>query len=323
MNRRELLILGAGTAIAWPLSVRAQQTPTSKRLGWLARYLEPSTSQAFIEKLGQLGWVEGKNLIIDRRFGSDRESYTRAAAELVALRADALFRVGAPDVEALLAATRTTPIVFATISDPIALGFIKSLSRPGGNVTGIASMTPDLELKQIELIHELLPRARRLSMLRDQQFPGSEARFAADEKMALSLGLALVRRQAANIEKITAAFAAAAADRDDAIHVEFSGSILAEKERVIELAAHYRLPAIYGVRPFTEIGGLISYGPIYLENFRRAAAFVDRILLGAKPEDLPVEEPTRFELVINLKTAKALGLTIPQLLLAQVDEVIE
>jgi len=318
-RRRDLLIAAALIGIS---PAAAQQTPTSKRLGWLARYLETSTS-IFIETLGRLGWVEGKNLIIDRRFGDTRESYARAAAELVALRPDALYGVGAPDVEALLAATRTIPIVFSTVSDPITLGFVKSLSRPGGNVTGIASMTPDLELKQIELIHELLPGAKRISMLRDRQFPGSETRFAADEKVAPSLGLTLVRRQASNIEEITAAFAVAASDRDDAIHVEFSGLTLGERKRVAELAAHYSLPAIYGVRPYIETGGLLSYGPIYSANFQRAAAFVDKIFRGAKPENLPSEEPTRFELVINLKTAMALGLTVPQLLLARADEVIE
>jgi putative tryptophan/tyrosine transport system substrate-binding protein len=318
-RRRDLLI--AATLVGGSPAA-AQQAPTSKRLGWLARDQVTSTSQIFIETLGRLGWVEGKSLVIDRRFAVNRDSYARASAELVALRPDAVVGVGAPDVEALLAVTRTVPIIFATVSDPVTLGFVKSLSRPGGNVTGITSMTPDLELKQIELIHELLPGARRISTLRDRQFPGSEMRFTADEKAALSLGLTLVRRQAGNVAEINAA-AAAAADQDDAIHVEFSGLTLVERKRVAELAAQYRLPAIYGVRPYIEAGGLICYGPIYSENFQRAAAFVDKILRGAKPEDLPVEEPTRFELVINSKAAQALGLAVPRSLLARADEVIE
>jgi putative ABC transport system substrate-binding protein len=234
VRRRDFLIAATLVGVS-PAS--AQQSPTTKRLGWLTRNQVTTTSQIFIETLGRLGWVEGKTLIIDRRFGSDRQSYAAAAAELVARRPDAFFGVGAPDVEALLAATHSIPIVFATVSDPVALGFVKSLNRPGGNVTGITSMTPDLELKQIELIHELLPGAKRISMLRDRQFPGSETRFAADEKVAPSLGLTLVRRQAGNIEEITAAFAAAA-DRDDAIHVEFSGLTLGERERVAELGTH-------------------------------------------------------------------------------------
>jgi putative ABC transport system substrate-binding protein len=319
-RRRDLLIAATRVGVS---PAAAQQSPASKRLGWLARDQGTSTSQIFIETLGRLGWVAGKSLVIDRRFAGNRDSCARASSELVALRPDALFGVGAPDVEALLAVTRTVPIIFATVSDPITLGFVENLSRPGDNVTGITSMTSDLELKQIELIHELFPGARRISMLRDRQFPGSEMRFAADDKAAPSLGLTVVRRQAGNIEEINAAFAAAAADQDDATHIEFSGLTLVERKRVTELVAHYRLPAIYGVRPCIEAGGLICYGPIYSDNFRRAAAFVDKIFRGAKPEDLPVDEPTQFELVINSKTAQALGLTIPRSLLTRADEVIE
>jgi len=184
-------------------------------------------------------------------------------------------------------------------------------------------MTPELELKQLELTRDLLPRARRISMLRDPRNPGTETRFATDEGAAPSLDFALVRRWAGSADEIEAAFAAASADRDDAIHVEFSGFTLLVRARIAELASLYRLPVVCGLRPYTEAGWLLSYGPIYSDNFERAAVLVDKILRGAKPAVLPVEQPTRFELVVNLKTAKALGITVPPSILDLADEVIE
>jgi putative ABC transport system substrate-binding protein len=300
----------------------AQQSVTEARIGWLGRG-DTGSWRVFAAILGRLGWVEGKNLAIDLRFADSSERDAQATAELIALRPDVLVGVGGPDVEALLAATRTIPIVFITVSDPVALGFVESLPRPGGNVTGVSSMTPELELKQLELVHDLLPHARRISMLRDPHNPGTETRFATDQAGAPSLGLTLVQRRAGDAEEIEAAFAAASADGDDAIHIEFSGFTLLMRARIAELAARYRLPAVGGLRPYTEAGGLLSYGQIYSDNFERAAVLVDKILRGAKPADLPVEQPTRFELVVNLKTAKALGLTVPPSILARADEVIE
>jgi putative ABC transport system substrate-binding protein len=319
VNRRRLLVASALAAAVEPITAVAQQTATEARIGWLSRG-DTGSWRVFAAILARLGRVDGKNLAIDHRFANSNE---RAAAELVALHPNALIGVGGPDVEALLGETRTIPIVFITVSDPVALGFVESLPRPGGNVTGVSSMTPELELKQLELIHDLLPQARRISMLRDPRNPGTETRFETDEWAAPSLGLALARRWAGSAEEIEAAFAAATADRDDAIHVEFSGFTLIERARIAELASRYRLPMLCGLRPYAEAGGLLSYGPIYSDNFERAAVLVDKILRGAKPADLPVEQPTKFELVVNLKTARALGLTISPAILARADEVIE
>jgi putative tryptophan/tyrosine transport system substrate-binding protein len=263
MKRRRLLVASALVAAVGPITAVAQQSATEARIGWLGRG-DTGSWRVFAAILGGLGWVESKNLAIDRRFADSDE---RAAAELVALHPDVVIVVGGPDVEALLAETRTIPIVFITVSDPVALGFVESLARPGGNVTGVSSMTPELELKQLELIHDLLPQARRISMLRDPRNPGTETRFAADQRAAPSLGLALVRRSAGSAEEIEAAFAAASADRNDAIHVEFSGFTLLARARIAELASRYRFPTFCGLRPYTEAGGLLSYGPIYSDNF--------------------------------------------------------
>jgi putative tryptophan/tyrosine transport system substrate-binding protein len=319
MKRRALLGVSALVAAVGPIAAVAQQQATEARLGWLGRG-DTEAWRGFAAILGRLGWVEGKNLTIDRRFA---DSNKHAAAELVALHPDALIGVGGPDVQALLSETRTIPIVFITVSDPVALGFVKSLPRPGGNVTGVSSMTPELELKQLELIRDLLPQAKRVSMLRDPRNPGTETRFAADQQAAPSLGLTLVRRWAGSADEIEAAFAAASADRDDAVHIEFSGFTLLQRVRTAELASRYRLPMLCGLRAYAEAGGLLSYGPIYSDNFERAAVLVDKILRGAMPADLPVEQPTKFELVVNLKTAKALSLTVPRSMLDLADEVIE
>jgi ABC-type uncharacterized transport system substrate-binding protein len=307
--------------VAW--SAGAQQSTGTIHLGWLARGQVPSSFRAFLDTLRRLGWIEGRNLLIQRRLVESGEAYEKAAVELVAARPDALFAPGGPDVAALLAQTRSIPIVFAAVSDPVALSFVQSLARPGGNVTGVSTMTPELEVKQLELLRDLLPEAKRVSMLRDSQNPGSESRLAIDLNSARSIGLTLVRREIRSLEDIEGAFSAAASDHDDAVHVEFSGTTLIERERIVGLASRYRLPAIYGVRPYAEAGGLLAYGPVYAENFKRAAILADKIFRGAKPSELPVEEPTRFELVINEKTAKELGLTVPLPLLTRADEVID
>jgi putative ABC transport system substrate-binding protein len=321
MRRRDFCISLAGLVAAKP--AWAQGSAGKVHLGWLARGQVPSSNRALIDMLRHLGWVEGRNITIERRFVNPGESYDEAAAELVAARPDVLFGAGSSDVAALLAKTHSIPIVFAACSDPVGLGFVESLARPGGNVTGVSTMTPELEVKQLELVRELLPEARRVAMLRDSQNPGSESRFTIDLKSAPSLGLTLVRRQFHSWANIEDAFSATAADRDDAIHVEFSGAMLVNRNHIAALASQYRLPAIYGVRPFAEAGGLLSYGPLYSENFKEAAILIDKIIRGAKPNELPVEEPARFELVINTKSAKELGLTVPLSLLTRADEVIE
>jgi len=225
--------------------------------------------------------------------------------------ADLLVGVGAEDVEALRAATNTIPIVFIVVSDPVALGYAQTLARPGGNLTGVASMTGDLELKQLELAHELLPEAKRISMLRQPDNPGSSDRFDADKAAAATLGLALVRRQTTIASDIDAAFAAAAADHDDAIHVEVSGLTINDNARIAELAARYRLPTICGLRAYTTVGALLSYGSTPSENYREAAVLVDKILRGAEPAELPVEQPTKFESLASSHNRAAGLMTVP------------
>jgi putative tryptophan/tyrosine transport system substrate-binding protein len=323
MKRRDLIALVPLSVALSSLSAVAQQTPPKKRLGLLAVGDVSGGQSVFAKTLEQLGWTEGKSLIIDRRFWGIPERLAPSAVDLVALRPDVLVGVGADDVKALRAATNTIPIVFIVVSDPVALGYAQTLARPGGNITGVASMTPELELKQLELVHELLPEAKRISMLRDLENPGSSDRFDADQVAAATLGLALVRRQTTSASDIDAAFAAAAADHDDAVHVEFSGLTIRENARIAKLAARYRLPTICGSRAYTTVGALLSYGSAPSENYRAAAVLVDKVLRGAEPAELPIEQPTKFELVINLKTAKVLGLTVPQSLLARADELIE
>ena len=325
MVRRGLwygIVLSAGVTLSGASAI-AQQVPANVRVGYLSFTQVTNARLTFDDTLRRLGWVEGRNLVLDRRFVGDVDRYARAAAELVAAHPDVLVGVGGQDVLALRGVTRTIPIVFITVSDPVVLGFAESLARPGGNVTGISAMTPELEVKQLELLRGLVPGAKRISMLRNANNPGSAERFVADAAAVAGFGITLVRRDGDGAGDIDAAFAAAAAERDDAIHIEFSAKFLVEKDRIIGLAARYRLPAVFGVRDFAEAGGLLSYGPNYRASFKRAAELVDKILRGARPSDIPVEQPTHFELVINLVTAKALGLTIPLTILAGADDVID
>jgi|SRR5271166_981564 len=311
-------------AALWAGPACAQNVPANARLGWLAVGQATNTWTTFDETLHRLGWIEGRNLVVDRRLaGEDADRYARAAADLVAARPDVIVGVGGRDVAALRAVTSTIPIVFVTVSDPVALGFAESLARPGENVTGVSAMTPELELKQLQLLRDLVPGARRISMLRNSHSPGSDTRFALDAAGVATLGVTLVRREADSAGDIDAAFAAAVADHDDAIHIEFYGTFLIEKTRIADLATRYRLPAVFGVSGFAEAGGLLSYGPDYEENYKHAAILVDKILRGARPGDLPIEQPTTFKLVVNLKTAKVLGVTLPQSILFRADETIE
>jgi ABC-type uncharacterized transport system substrate-binding protein len=311
-----LIPLAAAPAIGQPVS-------PPKRLGWLAVQEMTAGPRVFEETLRRLGWKEGQDLIIERRYVGNGDAYAQAAAELAAAKPDVLVGVGAADIVPLIATTKTIPIVFCLVADPVAGGFVTSLRSPGGNVTGIASMSAALEPKQLQLLHELLPQAKRILMLRDPRQPGTDAHLIADQAAAPSLGLELVIRKIGSAASVDAAFAAVSGVHVQAVHVEFSGRVLRHKERIVRHVSSARLPAIYGARAFVDAGGLVSYGALYLDNFRRAAVLVDKILRGAKPADLPVEEPTRFELVLNLKAARSLGLSIPQSILVRADEVIE
>jgi len=318
VRRREFLL--AAALLAGASRTAAQQPPANARVGWLA-HGDTMPRHFFDEALARLGWVEGKNLVIERRFGgSTGEQIASAAAELVAWRPDVIVALGTIDARPVLALTRAIPIVVVTSADPVGQGLGTSLARPGGSVTGIAAPTGELVPKLLELARDLIPGADRVSLLRNPEGPGNVEPPAA---VGAALGLKIAIRGASRPDELDAAFAAAASDGDRAMVVQMSPLTFEERWRVAGLAAHFRLPAVYPVRDYAEAGGLLSYGPVLSDNFKRCAALVDKILRGASPAELPFEQPTHYELVVNLKTAKALALTIPPSILVRVDEVIE
>ena len=318
MRRRDLLI--AVAMVAGISRVAAQPPPAHARVGWLA-HGDTMPRHFFDEALARLGWVEGKNLVIERRFGgSTGKQIASAAAELVAWRPDVIVALGTIDARPVLALTRAIPIVVVTSADPVGQGLGTSLARPGGSVTGIAAPTGELVPKLLELARDLIPGADRVSLLRNPEGPGNVEPPAA---VGAELGLKIAIRGASRPDELDAAFAAAASDGDRAMVVQMSPLTFEEPWRVAGLAARFRLPAVYPVRDYAEAGGLLSYGPVLSDNFKRCAALVDKILRGASPAELPFEQPTHYELVVNLKTAKTLALTIPPSILARADEVIE
>jgi putative tryptophan/tyrosine transport system substrate-binding protein len=327
MRRRAFITLLGGAA-AWPLAARAQQGERVRRIGVLMNSTaDDAVSQdrltAFVQGLQELGWTVGRNLQIDYRWGAGNvERYRIFAAELVALTPDILVTVGAPAVEALQRATRTVPIVFTSVTDPVGGGLVASLARPGGNTTGFTLSEYGLSGKWLELLKEIAPRVMRTAVLRDPVAVGI-GQFAAIQAVAPSLQVELSPvdvRDAGEIERAVTAFA----DRPNgALIVTASAFTMIHRELIIALARRHQLPAVYPFRYYITSGGLISYGPDPIDLARRAASYVDRILKGESPADLPVQNPTKYELVINLKTAKALGLEIPPTLLARADKVIE
>ena len=321
MMRRNLL-LGAAAAVVGR-RVAAQPAQKSARIGFIVTgKLWPR--RHFDEAMQRLGWAEGRNLAVDRRVtGEDSERRKTAAAELIATNPDVIVAAGTLDAQTVLALTRTIPIVVIRGQDLVETGLVNSLARPGGNDTGIVVRGEELDGKRLELLHELMPAAARISVLGYTRGPRSAPRAAAIEALARPLGMRVTARMVSEAGEIDGAFAACAADHDQAVLVQGSSLIFENQPRLVALAAQYHLPAIYQLREFVDSGGLLSYGEVTRENFERAASLVDKILKGAKPADLPVEQPTRFELVVNLKTAKALGLTIPPAILARADEVIE
>jgi putative tryptophan/tyrosine transport system substrate-binding protein len=328
IKRRDFITLIGGAGAAWPLKAPAQQGERMRRVGVLMNATAgDAVSQgrltAFMQGLQELGWTVGRNLQIDYRWGAGNvERYRTFAAELVALTPDILVTVGAPAVEALQRATRTVPIVFISVTDPVGGGLVASLARPGGNTTGFTLSEYGLSGKWLELLKEIAPRVMRTAVLRDPVAVGI-GQFAAIQAVAPSLQVELSPvdvRDAGEIERALAAFARFS---NGGLIVTASTPALLHRELITTLAARHRLPAVYPFRYFTASGGLISYGPDPIDQYRVAAGYVDRILKGEKPADLPVQHPTKYELVINLKTAKALGLDVPPTLLARADEVIE
>jgi putative ABC transport system substrate-binding protein len=326
VRRREFIAVLGGAAAAWPLAVRAQQT--IRRIGMLqpgaADDVEFQTRvRAFLGGLQQSGWTIGQNVQIDSRWATTNDEIRRHAAELAALAPDAILTAGSPTLAALQQATRTVPIVFVNVIDPVGSGFVESLARPGGNTTGFLLFEYSLSGKWLELLKQIAPNVTRAAVFRDTGNPSGNAQFGAIQAVAPSLGIEVSpinMRDASEIERAVAAFARSA---NGGLIVTGSASATVHRNLIIELAARGKVPAVYYARYFVLAGGLISYGPDFADQFRRAAGYVDRVLKGEKPADLPVQAPTKYQLVINLKTAKALGIQVPDSLLARADEVIE
>ena len=329
MNRREFITLIGGGAAAWPLAARGQPGERVRRVGVLM-YLAADDAEAqarlaaFAQTLKQLGWSEGRNLRIDTRWATAEDILRRHAAELVALAPDVLVAAsGTATVAPLLQATRTVPIVFVITIDPVGAGFVASLARPGGNATGFMAYEYSMSGKWLELLKEIAPRVTRAAVLRDPAVASGIGQFGAVQIVAPSLGVALSPvdvRDAGEIERAVAAFASGP---NGGLIVTASSLAVVHRQTIIALAARHKLPAVYFNRAYVTAGGLISYAPDVIDEYRRAAGYVDRILRGEKPTDLPVQTPTKYELIVNLKTAKALGLEVPASVLARADEVIE
>jgi putative ABC transport system substrate-binding protein len=331
MRRREFIGLLGGAAAAWPLASRAQQPGGTRRIGVLMPYAEGDREgQAFVaalrEELQKLGWAESRNMRIDYRWAtpSDTESIQRFAKELVALQPDLILTQSTPTTAALLRQTRTIPIVFAQVIDPVGSGFVASFPHPGGNITGFINLEPTMAGKWLELLKEIAPRVNRVAFLfNPATAPYFEYYLKPFKAAAASFAVEGIAAPVHDPTKLEPVIAAQAAESNGGLIVMPDTFLNAHRAEITALAAHHRLPAVYAFRFFTELGGLLSYGSDLVDNFRRAAAYVDRILKGAKPSELPVQAPVKFELVINMKTARALGLEVPPMLLARADEVIE
>jgi putative tryptophan/tyrosine transport system substrate-binding protein len=327
MRRRQFIKVFAGSAAAWPLMALAQERVRRVGVLWNFAAEDPEGKARFLafrEALQQLDWVDGRNMRIDNRWNAgDPNSSRTAATELVQLSPDVVLATGTPAVAALQQATQTVPVVFVAVADPVSAGFVSSMAQPGGNITGFTNFDYDLGPKWLELLKEIAPHVTRVGVIRDPSTTASIGQFAAIKSVAPSFGVelsALGGREATDIERTVAEFARGTNCGLISVAIPLVAS---NRNLIISLAARYRLPATYPYRFFVADGGLASYGPDSIDPYRRAAAYVDRILKGDKPTDLPVQAPTKYELVINLKTATALGLTVPPRLLNRADEVIE
>jgi putative ABC transport system substrate-binding protein len=320
MRRRQVLALIGGAA-AWPLAVRAQQR---FKIGLLNSGGGTFFTEPFTRKLEELGYVEGKNLIIERKSAEGNpERLKEFAADLVRQQVDVIVTIGTPAGFAAKRATSTIPIVLGANSDPVGVGLVASLARPGGNATGISLMAPELSAKRLNILRTLAPGISRFALLWDSSNPGMAQRVRETEIAAEQSHVLLRNVGPRNLDELTAAFAELLNQRPDALLVTTEPFTLLHRARILDFANGNKIPAMFEDGSYVEAGGLLSYGPDYLAVFRTAAVFVDKILKGAKPADLPIEQPTKFELVINLKTAKALGLEIPETLLALADRLIE
>jgi putative tryptophan/tyrosine transport system substrate-binding protein len=329
VKRRQFMTLLGGATAAWPLATRAQQSQPTRRIGALInRAANDPEGQARLaalkQGLEQLGWIDGRNLRIEARWGEDdAERERKYAAELVALSPDVIVASGSLSVASLQQVTPSLPIVFAAVGDPVGGGFVDTLARPGGNTTGFMLFEYSLSGKWLELLKQIAPNLTRAVVLRRANVPSGSAEFAVIQTLAQSLGVEVRPvsiRETGDMERAATILSRSA---NGGLIVTPSASAWVHRDLIIAMAAQYKLPAVYAYRVNVIGGALISYGPDPVDQFRRAASYVDRILKGEKPADLPVQAPTKYELAINLKTAKALGLTVPPLLLATADEVIE
>jgi putative ABC transport system substrate-binding protein len=329
IGRREFITLLGGAAAAWPLAAGAQPSERVRRIGVLMAVAadDPESQRrltAFVQGLQELGWTDGRNIRIETRWtAGDTDRMRRHAAELVALAPDVILASGGTVVGALLEASRTTPIVFTLTVDPVGAGHVASLARPGGNATGFTGYEYGLAAKWLELLKEIAPRVTRAAVVRDAATPQGVGLFAVIRGASSALSMELRPVDVRNADEIERGITAVARDGNGGLIVTASGLAIVHRDLIITLAARHKLPAIYFQHYFVHAGGLVSYGPDPVEPHRQAAQYVDRILKGENPGDLPVQAPTKYQLTINLKTAKALGLEIPPSLLARADEVIE
>jgi putative ABC transport system substrate-binding protein len=332
MRRREVIALFGGAAAASllrPFDTRAQQPERMRRIGVLIGIapddpVAQTRYAAFLQGLQQLGWIDGRNLRIETRWAAGNAADTRKyAAELVALAPDVIVSIGSANVGSLLQATRTVPIVFAIVIDPVGAGIVESLSRPGGNATGFMQFDYSLCGKWPELLKQIAPGVTRVAVLRDPAIAAGIGQFAVIESVAQSVGVEVSPVNVSDAGEMERGVTAFARSSNGGLIVTASAQAVVHHDLIITLAARHNLPAVYSERTFAAAGGLISYGPNFIDQYRQAAGYADRILKGEKPGDLPVQAPTKYELVINLKTAKALGLDIPPSVLARADEVIE
>jgi putative ABC transport system substrate-binding protein len=325
MRRRDFISLLGGAAAAWPLAARAQQAGRLPTIGILGPTTPSSQAQeiaAFVQRLRELGWIEGRNLAIEVRWAQGRpERYAEIAAEFVRLKVDVILTQTTPPAVAAKQATSVIPIVFASAGDPVGSGLVASLARPGGNVTGLSSQAGDTTGKRVELLREVAPGLRRLAILGNVGNPFSVLEIGEVQAAARTLGLEAVTAEIRRAEDIEPAFDSFAG-RAEALFVSGDPLLFNNRIRINTLALAGRLPTMHNFREYVEAGGLMSYGPNLPDQYRHSAGFVDKILRGTKPADIPVEQPTRFDLVVNLTTAKALGLTIPESFLLRADEVI-
>jgi putative ABC transport system substrate-binding protein len=331
MRRREFIGLFGGAAIAWPLIASAQQAERMRRIGVLMAHAESDPEfqvyvAAFREGLEKLGWTEGRNIRIDFRWGAleDAESRQRSAKELVALQPDLILTQNTPPTASMLQQTRTIPVIFVIVADPVGSGFVQNLARPGGNATGFTVMEPTIAGKWVELLKEIAPRVNRAALLfNPATTPYADIYLNPFKAAAASFALEGIAAPVHDVSELESVVAAQARGLNSGLIVMPDGFLNVHRAETVSLAARYRLPAVYPWRFFAELGGLLSYGSEQRDLFRLAATYVDRVLRGANPSELPVQAPIKFELVINLKTAKALGLNVPLELQRRADEVIE